>query len=228
MATSRSLKDNAEEGETTMKKLSSAADGLGERLFGAVNLLQASGKVLAETTETTRSRLEEAIERLSIKNFGAGNFISSSIIPAEDNTQNEFLHKELANLGEAMAHILTRIDEIANQVQQQASGAAAGVSPGEIETRMSELSMMVSALPDKIGMLIPKDDSFAREATFATNVMMEVKTNFELFGSALDRIKEQVTRPCNHLTRRPCQYFGANARSVGPDGGADGSHARGA
>ena len=63
--TERAIKTSADQSDEAIKKLSSTADDLGGRLFGAVNLLQASGKVLAETTESTQSRLNEAIERLS-------------------------------------------------------------------------------------------------------------------------------------------------------------------
>lgn len=62
--TERGLKKSAEQSVTAIQKLSATADDMGSRLFGAVNLLQASGKVLAETTETTQSRLNEAIEKL--------------------------------------------------------------------------------------------------------------------------------------------------------------------
>jgi hypothetical protein len=51
-----SLKSNAEKSKETLAKLSSTADDLGARLFGAINLLQASGKVLGETTENIKSR----------------------------------------------------------------------------------------------------------------------------------------------------------------------------
>ncbi len=43
------LKAQAEGAGTTLARLSATADTLGERLFGAINLLQAGGKVLAET-----------------------------------------------------------------------------------------------------------------------------------------------------------------------------------
>jgi methyl-accepting chemotaxis protein len=66
--TEHNLKTNAAQSETAIRKLSTTADDLGERLFGAVNLLQASGKVLADTTEMTQSRLNEAIARFDPQN----------------------------------------------------------------------------------------------------------------------------------------------------------------
>lgn len=62
--TERGLKSSAEQSDLAIKKLSTTADDLGGRLFGAVNLLQASGKVLSETTEKTQNRLNEAIAKL--------------------------------------------------------------------------------------------------------------------------------------------------------------------
>jgi len=62
----RGLRASAEQSDVAIKKLSGTADELGNRLFGAVNLLQASGKVLAETTEQTQSRLNEVISKLMV------------------------------------------------------------------------------------------------------------------------------------------------------------------
>lgn len=60
----RGLRQSLAGGEEAIRKMSTTASDLGERLFGAVNLLKASGKVLAETTEKTQNRLDEAIKSL--------------------------------------------------------------------------------------------------------------------------------------------------------------------
>lgn len=67
------LKSSADQGDEIVRRLSSTADSLGERMFGAVNLLQASGKVLTETTEQTQVRLNEAIESLNQSIAGLAN-----------------------------------------------------------------------------------------------------------------------------------------------------------
>ncbi len=64
IATERGLNANAAESQEAAHKLSSIANDLSERLFAAVNLMQASGKILSETTETTQSRLNEAVNLL--------------------------------------------------------------------------------------------------------------------------------------------------------------------
>jgi methyl-accepting chemotaxis protein len=65
--TERGLRTSADQSDVAIKKLSSTADELGQRLFGAVNLLQASGKVLSETTEKTQSRLNEVLDKLGLQ-----------------------------------------------------------------------------------------------------------------------------------------------------------------
>ncbi|MDE1902210.1 MAG: hypothetical protein KGI37_11335, partial [Alphaproteobacteria bacterium] len=51
------LRANADQTKETLARLSSTADDLGERMFGAINLLQAGGKVLSETTERMQGKL---------------------------------------------------------------------------------------------------------------------------------------------------------------------------
>jgi hypothetical protein len=75
----RGFKSSSEQSDEAIKKLAATADDLGQRMFGAVNLLQASGKVLAETTETAQSRLNQAIDRIS-----NGNITLSAAPPAND------------------------------------------------------------------------------------------------------------------------------------------------
>ncbi|MER2520905.1 MAG: hypothetical protein ABTQ34_09525 [Bdellovibrionales bacterium] len=63
--TERALRQSAEQSGAVVEKLSKSADHLGERMFGAVNLLQASGKVLAEVSEKTQSKIQDVVARLS-------------------------------------------------------------------------------------------------------------------------------------------------------------------
>jgi hypothetical protein len=65
-------------------------------LFGAVNLLQASGKVLAETTETTQSRLNEAI----------GKLLKGDILPAMPTT-----NPQVENLVASLEATQKKLDE---------------------------------------------------------------------------------------------------------------------
>jgi len=63
--TEQNLRVSAEQNQQTVQKLAASTDELGERLFGAVSLLRAGGKVLTETAEETQGRLNESINLLS-------------------------------------------------------------------------------------------------------------------------------------------------------------------
>ena len=121
---------------------------------------------------------------------------TNGITPSEDNAQNELLQQQLGSLSETMSQLFVRIDEIAKDVQQQVNGAAE-MSANDIGSRLTELSTIVGGLPDKMVAMMPKDDSMAREAAFATNIMMEVKTNFEVFGSNAGTYARANNRTCH-------------------------------
>ncbi len=63
--TEQNLRVSATQNQQTVQKLAASTDELGERLFGAVSLLRAGGKVMTETAEQTQGRLNEAINLLS-------------------------------------------------------------------------------------------------------------------------------------------------------------------
>lgn len=97
MLTERGLKNTAESSEDAIKKIAATADTLGERLFGAINLLQASGKVLAETTDTVKAQFDTAVERMN-----------GAILPQAPAS---------ADTGaEAMGPIAQKLDDVANNL----------------------------------------------------------------------------------------------------------------
>lgn len=101
----RTLKSSADQSDAAVKKLLGNADDLGERLFGAVNLLQASGKVLAETTEKTQSRLNEVISQLGRNPVSVGSS-ADGIIPAESLSRVENLVSTLEGAQKRIAILM--------------------------------------------------------------------------------------------------------------------------
>jgi hypothetical protein len=201
MQSERNLKANAEQGESAITKLCSTADNLGDRLFGAVNLLQASGKVLAQTTEETRSRLEEAIERLNLKNLSSACFTTNTgMVPADEvrtdavMTAVEGMREEFGNVGSVLSEVIAQMTELGGRVDRQTNGVSSVAETAvDVQARLGEVAAVVGALPDKIAALMPKEENIARESLFATNIMMEIKTGFEVMAQSLDRTREQLT-----------------------------------
>jgi HAMP domain-containing protein len=110
IVTERSLKQNAVHGDEAIKKLSSTADNLGERLFGAVNLLQASGRVLAETTEKTQSRLDEAIESLKVPGMPETMFARDGSTAMPDDVM-----PQIENIVEALDNARARLETLLSE-----------------------------------------------------------------------------------------------------------------
>ncbi len=127
-ASEEGLKINAEQVSETLAKISTTADDLGERLFGAINLLQASGKVLAETTDDIKTRFAEGIsvqagevslepltERLEQMTRQISEHISSQITqmdrgPAQAETRTEIVAPPLdSTITEALADLQNKL-----------------------------------------------------------------------------------------------------------------------
>ena len=111
--TERGLRGSAEQSDEAIKKLSTTADELGSRLFGAVNLLQASGKVLSETTEKTQSRLNEVLTRFGSSSGDDFSILSSStqgggLASTADQTQ-------LTDILAALERLQSKLEESVHQ-----------------------------------------------------------------------------------------------------------------
>jgi len=131
------LRNNAEQAKTTLVKLSSTADDLGERLFGAINLLQAGGKVLAETTENIKSRWNEA----------------SSGLPVQENSLAP-MRERLEHISEALEYLHTKLDAPPQETGTREAPVvslepvAAQIEP--IKGQLTQIMGLLSALQAKM------------------------------------------------------------------------------
>ncbi len=124
------LRNNAEQAKTTLAKLSSTADDLGERLFGAINLLQAGGKVLAETTENIKSRWNEA----------------SAGLPDEDRSLAP-VRERLEHLSEALEYLHNKLDTV---LQKRPEESAPSLSLEPITGQLEQITGQLSSLQEQV------------------------------------------------------------------------------
>ena len=257
----RGLKANVAEGEDAIRKISSTADQLSERLFGAVNLLQASGKVLAETTEKTQSRLDEAIDNLRATSLPtleqATAYLDdvtpriSGVVEVLEATQSKIdtmlanqtqatqervdaltaplgdwmaqgstmtqnlagaadrLRDEQARLDTMIGQFAARMDDLGERLDHHVSAMidakAAPLPPPQanvdttiLEQHLLRLTGQVDGVANKLALLTERQDRAstetpAREPSFVSDLLMEIKTGFEVMGSSLERMREQMT-----------------------------------
>lgn len=179
--TERGLKNSAAQSEVAITKLSSTADDLGSRLFGAINLLQASGKVLAETTETTQSRLNEAIEKLHQS-------IAQPIFATTDNETNDTLtsdtHLKLDELVGILESTQKRLEVI---VAEQSEAARA-----QIELLNSHSSSLLAQSTTTVQTLSSAADRIREQQTENDQTLRSISKKLDDIGT---RISQQAALP---------------------------------
>jgi len=197
--TERGLRSSAEQSEEAIRKFSSTADTLGERMFGAVNLLQASGKVLAETTEKTQGRLEEAIEKIgsvSMPTLNAPQAVAedsgdtdrlAAIVAAMQGAQ-EKLEKLLAEQSEAAkAHV----DMLAAQSGGLVTQAATTTQTLSVAAdRLRDEQEKLGALLGKVGERLDGENSAA--PALAEPVLADVRNGFAAITDHLNNLAAQI------------------------------------
>ena len=190
--TERGLKASAEQSEEAIRKFSSTADTLGERLFGAVNLLQASGKVLAETTETARSRFDAAVER-----------ISSAALPSNEPLIDPQVAAKLEQAATALESAHGRLETLLADQEKttRANIDLLTTQSNGLLTQTSATSQTLSTAADRLrdeqqrlGEMIDKLAPIARDAATPATQPAEASQNIEAiregFGSLERRVSE--------------------------------------
>ncbi len=192
----RGLKASADQSSEAIKKMFSAADDLGERMFGAVNLLQASGKVLAETTDKTQSRLNEAIDIIStggVPIAAAGSMPDmtprlDAIVAAIEAMQNtvQATQKKLDEMPATSAYVPPSVS---------------GASIPDIVPRLEALAVALEAAQKKLDEQVqnsPKPSLDAdseiemRESDIVSSFAGEIKAGFENTMQQIEKLREQV------------------------------------
>ena len=135
--TERGLRATAEQSEDAIKKLAEGADTLGERLFGAVNLLQASGKVLAETTATMQSKFDEAITHIG---SGGMPVVVSGVSP-------------VATLSSESTERLENITAALISVHDKFAAVPVELPSNETNERLESIAVTLAAVQERLGIV---------------------------------------------------------------------------
>jgi len=189
----RSLKSSAEQSDAAIKKFSTTADDLGGRLFGAVNLLQASGKVLSETTESTQSRLNDAIERLNQS-------LQQPTVAADYIKQIEQL---IASLQAAQF-------KLAGHVEEQTKAAQA-----QIELLTTHSNSLLSQSTTTAQTLSSAADNLREEESRFDETIGQISTKLDEFGTRLVEHANDVFGKTQSVTEQNRDQLNELVRQVG-------------
>ena len=199
-ASERGLRTSAEQSEVAIRKFSTTADTLGERMFGAVNLLQASGKVLAETTETAQNRFDAAIERIGSATFQMPSAHALPPVSTERLDQAvaalEMAHGKLENILAEQTHTTRAHIELlstqSSSLLTQASTSSQTLSSAA--DRLRDEQAKLGELLGKIGTQLetPSVVQQALPVDFAAPILADIREGFGALEQRVSILHNQI------------------------------------
>lgn len=161
------LRGSATQSQQVVQQLANATNQMGERMFAALNLMQASGKKLNDTTETVKSRFNEAVDTL-----GRGENNLQQII-----TRAETRLASTINAEENMAALASRTESSAEKMEKAVNN---------ICERHEGLSEQVITATHRMESIVASFDAAQRSMSEATT---QVRRDGNLINSLLVELR---------------------------------------
>jgi len=162
------LRDKAKQSAETVEKFAGNTNQMGERIFAAINLMQASSKALSEVTESVKSRFNDAIDSL-----GRGEETMQQIIARVEERLGATAKAE-----ENMAVFAARAESNLERME----GSVRNMS--ERHDQMSEQIVMATTRMEGV---VSAFDSAQRSLNEA---MQQVRRDGEILGDLLKALRE--------------------------------------
>ncbi len=143
------LQSSAARSEQVSQQLANATGQMGERMFAALNLVQASGKLLGETTQTVKGNFNDAVDAL-----GRGETHLQKIIERAESRLASTINAE-----ENMASLASRTEASAQKMEQAVSA---------ISERHEGLSEQVVTATHRMESIVASFDAAERSMSDAT------------------------------------------------------------
>jgi hypothetical protein len=176
------LKANTEQAKETLAKLSATADGLSERLFGAINLLQASGKVLGETTDAIKSQWNDVVPQNSAEKM---DLISEQL---------DGLQKKLDAQADSQFGLARALEETSHH-NDATSDAMRETVLGTLNDQLLQITERLAGLQEQIDRKI--DAAFTQDAAQPVLDTTELSAMGEKISQLAERmagLQEQIER----------------------------------
>ncbi|MFA6279784.1 MAG: hypothetical protein WC612_03195 [Bdellovibrionales bacterium] len=163
------LHASAARSEQVTQQLAGATNQMGERMFAALNLVQASGKLLGDTTQTVKSNFSDAVATL-----GRGETHLQQIIERAESRLASTINAE-----ENMASLATRT-EISAQKMEQAVNAIADRHEGlseQVVTATHRMESIVSSFDAAQRSMSDATAQVRRDGTLISTLLADLHAN---------------------------------------------------
>lgn len=179
MKSESAMRDNANQSQQTVKQLANATNQMGERMFAALNLMQATGKVLNETIDSVKGRFSDAVDTLT-----RGESKLNQVVVRAESRLNSTLDAE-----EKMAHLAERTAINADKMEK---------AVGSINDRHEHISEQVLTAAHRMDSIVANFDSaqrsmndsaaqIRRDGSLVANLLAELRANNDQLLSSISQ-----------------------------------------
>jgi methyl-accepting chemotaxis protein len=206
LQSSLDLKQSVSQSQQSVQQLAGETGAIGERIFAALNILQASGKVLQDTTDSTQSRMNEALRLLDkggtgllqIINQTESRIATSARTEADMSTLVERTQGSAKQLETVVTSIMEREAALRTQLEITAErlGQMSG-SFGTAQATMAEATHKISSDSTAVAALVTdlrqqQDQLMATLKQNSQTSYSAVQQLTERSGTLLQRLEQQI------------------------------------
>ncbi|NCC03163.1 MAG: HAMP domain-containing protein [Proteobacteria bacterium] len=194
LAAEDSMRTNASQSHQVVKQLANATNQMGERMFAALNIMQASGKALNRSTEETRVRFNEALEILS-----RGEKHLQHIITRAENRLASTMNAE-----ENMAALATRTEESALKMEKAVNNICErheGLSE-QVITATHRMESIVASFDSAQRSMAEATSQIRRDGNTISNLLTDLRVNNEQLISSINQNSQNSFTAVQNLTEK--------------------------
>ncbi|MDD3182900.1 MAG: hypothetical protein PHD48_08880 [Alphaproteobacteria bacterium] len=173
------LRSSAGQSHQVVQQLASATNQMGERMFAALNLMQASGKLLNETTESVKTHFNEAVRTL-----GRGENHLQEIITRAETRLNSTINAE-----ENMASLAARTETSAEKMERAVTNICErheGLSE-QVVTATHRMESIVASFDSAQRAMSEATTQVRRDGNLINSLLMELRANNDQLLSSVNQ-----------------------------------------
>ncbi|MCL2469149.1 MAG: HAMP domain-containing protein [Alphaproteobacteria bacterium] len=188
------MKEAADKGQQITKQLNESQNQMGERMFAAVNLMQASARILGESSDTVRGRFEEAIHALG----GGEDQLQKIIARAEARLAST------VNAEENMAALAARTESSALKMERAVTNICErheGLSE-QVITATHRMESIVASFDSAARAMNDATAQVRRDGSLINSLLLELRANNEQLLTSVNQNSQSSFRSVQHLAEK--------------------------
>lgn len=187
----RMMRDSTVKNQQTVDQLTSSTKDLGERLFAALNIVQASGKVLNETTENTQSHLKELVDNL---NTGGSKLMMAAVRIDKRLEASAKAEETLTALTNRTEEGSVRMDKVITSMEERHDKLSE-----QITTATERLNAIIGSFTGAQVAMSDALKNISRDGGMLNSMFLELKGNNEQVLERLSRTANTSHEVVQHL-----------------------------